>query len=295
MTPEVLFASCRRLPEGDGDEHAVPPALADLGVRARWAVWDDPDVDFAAADLVLPRATWDYSTRYAEFLDWCGSVPGLRNTVDVVRWNTDKRYLLDLAAAGVPVVPTVLAEPGRIPDWPDGEFVVKPAVGAGAVGAGRFPAGAAGRERAAAHLTTLHDDGRTALVQPYQARVDAEGETALVYFGGVYSHSFAKGALLTGPDSDGRGSLPSEKVRVPHPPPGCAALAEHALDAAVAHLGLRRTDLLYARVDVVPTDDGTPALLELELTEPSLGLAHADPAAPARFASALRTHLTPSA
>lgn len=293
MTHEVLFASCRRLPEGDGDEHAVLPALADLGVRARWAVWDDPDVDFAAADLVLPRATWDYSTRHAEFLDWCGSVPGLRNTVDVVRWNTDKRYLLDLAAAGVPVVPTVLAEPGRIPDWPDSaEFVVKPAVGAGAVGAGRFTAGAAGRERAAAHLTALHDDGRTALVQPYQARVDTEGETALVYFGGVYSHSFAKGALLTGPDAGGTGPRPSGKVGVPRPPAGGAALAEHALDAAVAHLGLRRSDLLYARVDVVPTDDGTPALLELELTEPSLGLAHADPAAPTRFVSALRTHLT---
>ncbi len=129
-------------------------------------------------------------------------------------------------------------------------------------------------------------------MQPYQARVDAEGETALVFFGGVYSHSFAKGALLTGRDAGGRGPHPSEKVGVPHPPPGCAALAEQALDTAVAHLGLRRSDLLYARVDVVRTDDGTPALLELELTEPSLGLAHADPAAPPRFASAISTHLT---
>ncbi|WP_019814793.1 ATP-grasp domain-containing protein [Saccharomonospora saliphila] len=289
MTAEVLFASCRKLPEGDGDEYAVLPALADVGVRARWAVWDDDAVDFAAADLVVLRATWDYSWRREEFVDWCASVPGVRNAAEVVRWNTDKRYLTDLAADGVPVVPTTVAEPGMRPDWPDGEFVVKPAVGAGSVGAKRFGAAEAGR--AAEHLATLHADDRVALVQPYQARVDAEGETALVFFGGLYSHAFTKGAMLTGAERDGSGLFVSEKRGVTEPGPAARALAENALDAASGRFGLARADLLYARVDVVTADDGTPALLELELTEPSLRFDLADAAAPYRFASAVRAHL----
>jgi hypothetical protein len=43
----------------------------------------------------------------------------------------------------------------------------------------------------------------------------------------------------------------------------------------------------YARVDLLPTDDG-PVLLELEVIEPSLFL-HLDPAAPSRAAAVFRS------
>ncbi|SFQ50181.1 Glutathione synthase/RimK-type ligase, ATP-grasp superfamily [Amycolatopsis arida] len=286
---EVVLASCAKLPEGDGDERALPDALAEVGVSARWAPWDDPGVDFAAADLVIVRSTWDYTDRRDEFLAWCDRAPGLRNPARVVRWNTDKAYLPELAAAGVPAVPTELVAPGVTPAWPDVEFVLKPAVGVGSIGAARFVPGA--RDEAERHLATLHGAGHTVLVQPYQSHVDAEGETALVFFGGIYSHAFTKGAMLTGSDLDGSGLYVSERLGVAEPEPAFRRVAEDVLDAAAGVLGVPRGELLYARVDLLRGVDGAPLLLELELTEPSLGFRYADPAAPLRFASAVRRQL----
>lgn len=286
----ALLVGCRRVPQGDGDEHAVAEALAQVGVDARWAVWDEPAEDFAGADIVILRSTWDYTERRDEFLAWCASVPGLANPASVVRWNTDKAYLLDLVRAGVDVVPTVLAAPGQRPEWPDRDFVVKPSVGAGSRGAARFTP--AGHEAAAEHLRALHGDGYTALVQPYQPAVDSEGETALVFFGGQYSHAFTKGPMLSGADLDESGLFVTEKLGTATPAGSWRAVAEDALDAAAAQLGRRRADLLYARVDLVRTPSGEPAVLELEVSEPSLGFRQADADAPVRFASAVRAALT---
>jgi hypothetical protein len=292
VSPRAILVGCASLPEGDGDEHAVPGALAELGVRAQWAAWDDPGTDFAAADLVVLRAPWDYPQRRDEFLTWCDSVPALRNPARVVRWNTDKAYLVELAAAGIRIVPTELVAAGDTPRWPRVEFVLKPAVGVGSIGAARFAAGA--HETASAHLASLHAAGFTALLQPYQSHVDTEGETALVFLGGVYSHAFTKGAMLTGSDVDGTGLYVGERLAVAEPEAAYRALAEDVLDAAAVATGIHREELLYARVDLLRRDDGAPALLELELAEPSLGFRHADAGAPLRFASAVRRLLSRS-
>ncbi|MEV0679458.1 hypothetical protein AB0I60_23330 [Actinosynnema sp. NPDC050436] len=280
---KVLLATCASLPEGDGDDHAVIDALSDVGVAAGWTVWGER----AGADLVVVRSTWDYAERLADFLSWCSSVPALANPAAVVSWNVDKSYLVDLAAAGVPVVPTRVVSPG-FTEWPEGEFVIKPTVGAGSRGALRVAAG--DRSGAAAHLDSL---GGPALVQPYQSAVDSAGETALVYFGGHYSHAFAKGAMLT-PDArlDESGLYVVERLSAASPTAAQRLVAEDVLDAAAHLLGLRRSDLLHARVDLVAGDDGEPLLLELELVEPSLGFRQADAAAPLRFASAVRSALS---
>ena len=290
MSARALLLTCARLPEGDGDERDVPAALADVGLEAEWAAWDDPAVDFAAADIVILRSTWDYSQRRAEFLERCRTIPALCNGAGVVRWNTDKCYLSDLAAAGLRIVPTELVAPGTIPNWPDVDFVLKPAVGVGSIGAGRFTPGTV--PAAVRHLAELHGAGQTVLLQPYQSAVDTEGETALVFFGGLYSHAFTKAAMLTGAEADASGLFVTERLGAAVPDASMRALAEDALDTASELLGIRRTDLLYARVDVLRADDGAPALLELELTEPSLGFGHADRGAPLRFASAVRSRLS---
>ncbi|WP_394362235.1 RimK family alpha-L-glutamate ligase [Amycolatopsis sp. SB7-3] len=287
MSGSAIFVACSTLPEGDGDEHAVPEALADLGFKTRWAAWDDTTVDFGAADIVVLRATWDYAERHDEFLSWTESVPALSNSAEVVRWNTDKSYLAELGDAGVAVVPTTLIAPDdKAPSWPKGEFVLKPAIGAGSRGAGRFTAG----DAAAAHLSGLQADGSTVLLQPYQSSVDSEGEIALVYFGGVYSHAFSKAAML-GRELDESGLYVTEKLAPVQPAAGFRALAEDALDATAALLGILRAELLYARVDLVAGPDGRPLLLELELVEPSLGFRQTDAAAAWRFASAVRQQL----
>ncbi|MFE6617145.1 RimK family alpha-L-glutamate ligase [Amycolatopsis sp. NPDC057786] len=287
MSGSAIFVACAALPEGDGDEHAVPEALADLGFKTRWAAWDDTTVDFSAADIVVLRATWDYAERRDEFLSWAETVPTLANSAEVARWNTDKSYLAELGDAGVAVVPTTLIAPDeQAPRWPKGEFVLKPAIGAGSRGAGRFTAG----DAAAAHLSGLQADGNTVLLQPYQSSVDSAGEIALVYFGGVYSHAFSKAAML-GRELDESGLYVTEKLAPVQPAASFRALAEDALDATAALLGILRAELLYARVDLVAGPDGRPLLLELELVEPSLGFRQTDAAAAWRFASAVRQQL----
>ncbi|MQA07636.1 MAG: hypothetical protein GEU98_03610 [Pseudonocardiaceae bacterium] len=284
MSARVLLVACEEMPEGDGDEHALPEALGALDIHAEWVAWGEGEV---TADLVVLRASWDYDARRAEFLEWCASVPRLANAVEVVRWNTDKAYLAELAADGVATVPTELVRPGETPDWPSGDVVVKPTIGAGSRGVGRFDAGQ--RDAAAEHLAALHASGHAALVQPFQSDVDIAGETALVYFGGVYSHAFHKVVgLSTMSESD---LYADETLKATEPSAACRRLGEDTLDAASARLGIRRADLLYARVDVLRGSDGGPVLLELELTEPSVGFAVADAGAPLRFASAIRAAL----
>ncbi len=282
----MLLAGCADLPRGDGDEDILLPALAEAGCKAEWIVWDDPSAPISDADLVILRATWDYASRRDEFLRWCESVPALRNPASVARWNTDKAYLAELAAAGLATVPTQVVAPGSAPDWPAGEFVVKPSVGAGSRGARRFAADDV--DGAREHLAGLHADGRTALVQPYQADVDANGETACVFLAGRYSHAFVKGPMLSGASMDGSGLFVAEKVAAARPADDVLAFAEQAMDTTTSLLRLRRNELLYARIDVVRGADGTPMLLELELTEPSLGLSLAGDAAAIRMAEAVR-------
>ncbi|WP_409181780.1 hypothetical protein F9C11_35760 [Amycolatopsis sp. VS8301801F10] len=279
MTRSAIFVGCAALPEGDGDEAAVLPALADLGFTVSWAAWDS-DADFASADLVVLRAAWDYPSRREEFLSWCEGVPGLSNPAAVVRWNTDKTYLGELLDAGVPTVPVEIVPPGEKPRWPKKPFVVQPSVGRGSA---RFETAGAEAEK---HLRALHDDGRTALVRPYQSSVDTQGEIAVTFFGGVYSHAFTKSA-----ESDASGQYREEQLAPAVPAPEVRAAAEDALDAACGLLGILRAELLYARVDLVRGDDGRPLVLELKVTEPSLGFRHADAGAPLRFASAVRQQL----
>ncbi|MHA0287070.1 ATP-grasp domain-containing protein [Mycobacterium sp. C3-094] len=291
--PRIVLAGCPALPEGDGDDAGLVGALRTRGLHARWLSWDDPAT--LDADVVILRATWDYTERLAEFMAWTSRVRRLLNGRDVVAWNTDKRYLADLAAAGVPTVPSAFFAPGEpvVIGEVGREIVVKPAVGAGSVGAMRFR----DADAAYAHAVALQADGRTALVQPYDARV-AAGETAMVFLRGEPSHAFMKGPMLPeagrGPVLDPSGTYAEERLQRADPADELWEVGHAALAAAAAHLRIRVTDLLYARVDVLGGPDA-PALLELELVEPSLGWRQLDQAArdrqQRRFALALESAL----
>jgi hypothetical protein len=265
--PRVVLAGCRALVDGDGDDAGLVPALRTRGLHARWLAWDDPET--LEADLVIPRATWDYTERLDEFLAWTRRVRNLVNAPAIVAWNTDKRYLADLYAAGVPTVPSTFFAPGEQVHVPTGEVVVKPSIGAGSVGAQRFT----DADLARRHAIALHADGHTALVQPYDPRI-AEGETALVFLGGEQSHAFNKGPLLPPPGElavlDESGTYAAETLRPAEPDIELWQVGHEALAAAAAKLGIGVDELLYARVDVIGGAED-PRLLELELVEPSLG------------------------
>jgi hypothetical protein len=265
--PRIVLAGCPALPEGDGDDAELVDALRQRGLHARWLSWDDPET--LNSDLVILRAAWDYIERLDEFLAWSNRVANLLNAPAVVGWNTDKRYLADLADAGVPTVASHFFAPGEKVRVPKGEVVVKPAIGAGSVGAQRFVEPAAAREHAAA----LHDAGSTVLIQPYDPRVE-DGETAMVFLSGEQSHAFTKGPMLPPagqrPVFDPSGTYAEESLSSADPDFELWDVGHAALEAAAAHLKIKATDLLYARVDVIG-GAADPRLLELELVEPSLG------------------------
>lgn len=291
----VALVTCAELPELDADERLVLAPLAARGVLAEPVVWDAPGMDWSGYDLVVLRSPWDYVPRRDEFVAWASDVPALLNPADIVRWNTDKRYLADLAAAGLPVVPTTWVAPGDPWSPPAvGEYVVKPAVSAGSKDTGRYDlANDEHRRLAVAHVARLQAANRLVMVQPYLAAVDTVGETALIYLAGpdglVYSHAIRKGPMLTGPDLGVDGLYKEEKIEARTPTAAEMAVAERVLAAVPG--GADR--LLYARVDLIPGPDGTPLLVELELTEPSLFLGYANGAAD-RLADAIVSRLPSS-
>jgi hypothetical protein len=265
--PRIVLAGCPKLVQGDGDDDGLVSALRTRGLNARWLSWDDPDT--LDCDLVILRATWDYIERLQEFLSWTQRVPNLLNAPAVVAWNTDKRYLHDLAVSGVPVVASEFFAPGQTVHLPGGEVVVKPAVGAGSVGVHRFTDHCAARD----HAAELQENGSTVLVQPYDPRVEA-GETALVFLGGRQSHAFTKGPMLPAPGQrpvfDASGTYAEESLTSADPDFELWDVGHAALAAAAGRLEMQPSDFLYARVDILGGCDD-PQLLELELVEPSLG------------------------
>jgi hypothetical protein len=274
----------------DEDMPLLLRALVAAGVEPHEVVWDDPAVDWSGFALAVVRSTWDYFARRDEFVAWAERVAAttaLHNPVALLRWNSDKRYLRDLERAGVAIVPTTFALPGSPVTLPPGEdLMIKPAVSAGSNDTARYRDG----DRAAArqHVERLLAAGRVAMVQPYQAAVDSQGETALVYFDGRFSHAIEKAAIFaSGPQMVG-GLFAREEIR-PRTPSPFELRAGEAVLAALSAGGLAGlAPPLYARVDLVPLADGTPALLELELCEPSLFLGFAAGAADGLAAAIIR-------
>ncbi len=298
--PRALLATARGSWELDRDAAVLVAELARVGVDASPAVWDDPGVAWADADLVVVRSTWDYTERLDAFLDWAGRVEAtteLANPLDVLRWTTDKRYLLDLAASDVPVVAGGFLDPradavdiestvlGVLDGAASGEIVVKPTVSAGSKDTLRVGSGDA---RAGLDLAQrLCAAGRAVVVQPYLRSVDDRGETGVVYFGSTASHAFTKGAILRRGAGLVDGPFAPEHITPARATRAELDVAEAAIAVATRHAA---APLLYARVDLVHDDHGDPVVLELELCEPSF-FVEVDAAAAGRFARAVAERL----
>jgi hypothetical protein len=285
---EVAFVTCARLPELDADDRLAIPPLEALGCRVVPVAWDDPSVDWDRFALSVIRSTWDYTDRRDEFVRWAQRVPRLLNPAVLVEWNTDKRYLSDLEAAGVPVVPTTWvpsADGAYLPQT--GEYVIKPAVGAGSLDAERYVLSEVEqRARAAGHVERLIASGQTVMVQPFMSAVETSGETGVVFIDGQLSHAFRKGVML-GPSSheEVEGLYKEETIDPCEASQAELDVANDALNAALRSVTVDQP-LLYARVDMVPDATGRPVIMELELTEPSLFMTTA-PDSYARFATAI--------
>jgi glutathione synthase/RimK-type ligase-like ATP-grasp enzyme len=266
----VLLATCSSWPTGEPGAPALDAALAARGVTARWVGWDDPDVDWAAADLVAVRSTWDYTEHAEEFVAWARrveDVTSLLNGADVFDWNHDKAYLADLAA--VPVVPTRTADTveelsAAVASF--GTSVVKPRVGAG--GAGVLVVDDPADPRLGTVVRShpgLPAVGGPWIVQPLVASVRTEGEISVFVLDGVPVSQVDK--------------LPAgDEIRVHEHFGGVSRpvpLREECADLALLALAAVPRDgrpLDYGRVDMMRLADGALAVSELELIEPGLYL-----------------------
>lgn len=262
------------MPDQFTDDQRVIAELEALGAEIAYEPWD-ADIDWAGFDAVGVRSPWDYSRRRDEFVAWADSVgSALHNSADLLRWNSEKSYVADLAEADMAVVETLFLEPGDEWAGDEREVVVKPSISAGGRDTGRF--GPELSDQARALIGAIHASGRIAMVQPFQASVDAAGETALVFIDGRFSHALRKKSVLRPDEVAPVRTTDLQVAEAMYDPelvlagsfePDELELAERI----VAHV-TRRFDYvpLYARVDMLRDARGAPVLLELEAVEPNL-------------------------
>jgi glutathione synthase/RimK-type ligase-like ATP-grasp enzyme len=239
-------------------------ALRAAGLDPIAEVWTDPSVDWSGYDAVLLRSVWDYHLRYDDFTEWLAQldkagVPVL-NDSGLVRWNGDKRYLLELRERGVAIVPSQIAAGECLREVVTGlggqEIVIKPTVGAGASHTIR---GVAGSTELSEAMDELPD--AVYLVQPFQPEIQTDGELSLVFIDGEYSHAVVQRPVA----GDYRVQLMFGGVATSVDP------SPAVLESARAALATVGSQPLYARVDGVIVN-GRFLLMELELIEPYLFL-----------------------
>ena len=260
-------------------EFDLEPLLAEFarrGVPAEAVVWHDPSVDWSAFDLIVMRSPWDYSLRTPEFLAWFDSLPAGRvlNPPALIRWNLDKRYLLDLEAHGVRIVPTIvastLAEVRAAAEKIGGRVVIKPNIGAGSWGAHLT---SADDPKLDGYASELLGSGTLVLVEPEIPEITAGGERGLLFFDGEYSHTIAKGRILAD-DGGYFGGKYAEDITPATPTDAevdMAARCSRAIAKIAQERGFAGADAttpLYARYDIVTGASG-PLVIEAELFEPS--------------------------
>jgi hypothetical protein len=286
--PRLVFLTLDHRADYVIDDDLAITALAGRGIGVDEISWRAVGVDWRSYAGVVVRTTWDYQHDVEHFLAVIEGIAALgvplANPIALMRWNVRKTYLRELEARGVPIVPTVwgrglsvdalLGLPARLGVY---ECVVKPTIGANAGDTFRVAADLSPARAAA--IAALYPD-REWMAQPFLSTIVTEGEYSVFYFGGVYSHTIVKrpapgdfrvqeehGGLIVGVE----------------PEPALSAAARRVMDALTA-------PPLQARVDLVRLDDGTFALMELEVIEPSLYF-RTHPGAPASFADAVERWL----
>ena len=273
---QVAFATGSSSPTVTEDDALAAKACLRQGIVCGGAAWDDPAVDWSRFDAVVLRSTWNYYMKLAEFLQWyrvCSDKCLVFNPVDLVFWNSDKRYLLRLAEAGFDVPRTVivsnrdatkLSELLRTHRWR--AAVIKPSVSANAFETALVTWDSIDAAEAQLERMLLNGD---VLLQEFMEEIRGDGEMSLMFFNGIFSH-----AVLKSPTAN--------EFRVQEHAGG-SVLAANPSAAVISSASsiLRHVSAaapLYARVDGIVTNDRF-VLMELELIEPDLFFRHSRPSA----------------
>ncbi len=280
MTTNLFtFVTYCDLPILDADDRLVAAQLEKRGYDCAVADWRDQTVDWTNAGICVLRSTWDYHLHYPEFLAWLSKVSAqttLWNDGELVRWNSNKRYLFDLKRESIPIVPTVLFEhssPANLNSvldehgWTKG--ILKPVVGLSTFGVRKIERN---EQDTQIHLNKMLQTSDV-LLQPFIETVHERGERALVFLGREYSHTVRKSAFQPLAQAGEAG----ETLEQPD---------EAELKLARQVLAQVKKPVAFARIDLIRDADGRDLLMELELVEPSLYL-NMFPKAISKFADTL--------
>lgn len=244
-------------------------ALLPHGINLEPVFWQDSGQDWSRFHAVLPLLAWNYPQQVDVFLARINEIEAagalLLNSPTIVRANMDKGYLVKLSERGAPVPSTVnvdILTPDLIAGCFDrlgaDEIIIKPRIGAGAWRQVRM------KRNDTMPPPDLLPPG-AALIQPFLPSVTNEGELSLLYFGGVFSHALIKKPKSGDYRTQGQFGALETGIAAPA---GALTAAQAVLDQADG------APFTYARVDLVRGPDGDWLLMELELIEPWLYLAH---------------------
>lgn len=274
----LITTDARFLGDQERDIGILADRLGDRGLEVSTPIWHDPGVAWEDFDVAIMRSPWDYPGRVEEFMTWLDDVSTrvpVLNPPELIRWDMDKRYLVDLVEAGVPCAPfeicetrdAVVAALGKLGS---SDAIVKPTVSAGSASTGWFAADDPAALELAGHILAI---GKAVLVQPAIADVVQGGENALIFFNGAFAGSFHKGPILTHGGGYIGGSY-TEDITRGHPSDAEMALGEQVM-AALASIGAARgwppdaCHPLYARLDLALAGGRDPMVLEIEAFEPA--------------------------
>ena len=254
------------------EDQLLQSALENEGLRVCRKAWDDPNFDWSRARALLFRATWDYFDRIEEFQQWFEKVRNrvpLINPAELIEWNLDKHYLLDLQDKGIPLPPTLLLEKGS-PKSLSEQYkdllklglkekacVLKPCISGGARHTYLI------KEDEIHKYESIYQElieKESLLLQEFQRNVPIEGERSYMIFGNEYSHAVlkkAKSGDFRVQDDFGGSLHPCQ------PSPEEKKLALQVVKACPA-------EALYARVDLFKDNYNQWSLAEIELIEPEL-------------------------
>lgn len=250
------------------EDKLVKDSLEAVGLKVWRTNWDNPDFDWSQTRTVLFRTTWDYFDRYAEFMTWLTKINKLTKTINdinLIRWNLDKHYLIDLDKAGIPIIQTYFIEArdkrtlrNCIDNAGFGNsIVIKPAIAGAARHCYKISLETADKYE---HTFLELIKNEALLLQPFMNNVPVKGEISGVVIDGKYTHGVLKKA------QEGDFRVQDNFNGTVH---NYEATKEeiYFIENAISKV---KPVPAYGRVDIVWDNDDNLAVSELELIEPEL-------------------------
>lgn len=249
------------------EDNYVKNSLEKLDLKVLRLSWDDKNFDWSKTKFILFRSTWDYHKRFQEFSDWLNKVSKqttLLNSEDIIRWNIDKHYLLDIQRQGVHICESYFIEIGEtkslqklIKELDLTDFVLKPCVSGGGRHTYKINQKNIGMHE---EIFSQLIKEEAMIIQPFQQNIVTKGEVSLVLMNGEFTHAILKTAKKGDfrVQDDFGGTIENYT-----PTKAEINFAENAIKAC-------KETPIYARVDVFIDNNGKLAIAELELVEPEL-------------------------